>query len=92
MTDVERSEFEIHDVESEPSEFVLRSRRTLLPHGEAHCCCDALVVVRDATAPPVAPPAEAATAPQRITGVFRERPIGEALKAPAWCAHVLEPR
>ena len=47
MTDVERSEFELHDVESEPSEFVLRSRRTLLPHGEAHCCCDALVVVRD---------------------------------------------
>ena len=44
-----------------------------------------------ASAPP-APPAEAATAPHRITGLFREHPIGEALDAPAWSAHVLEPR
>ena len=33
-----------------------------------------------ASAPP-APPAEAATAPHRITGLFREHPIGEALDA-----------
>ena len=37
----------IHDVESERSEFVLCSRRTLLPEGDAHCLADALVVVRD---------------------------------------------